>query len=408
VDVARTIVVLGALALFLAGGAGGATRSRVETVVLSSGQIAFDSINDNNCPGDTSGMCPDPECPGDCHVEVMNGDGSGRRTVGHGELPSWSPDGSRLAYWRYESGGDGETTRLSVIDMRTGRRRDYLRLEYPEAAPAWSRDGSAIAFVAPFGHHPFVGFVTLSSGRVVRLASLATPESSSYRALYFHAAVAWTPDGSSILYTSPSGQLDAVPVTGGLPKAVTSTYADNPAFSPDGSTLAFDEDARWVSLWVADPDGSNQRPLLNGGLPPDNKAPASAGPPNWSSDGSRIAFSETRAACGYHVCDAFGYPCSEAQGRCADAPMLVLAVGDDTAEPLTPDRGADENPVWSPNDHWLVFDRGGLYVGDGIWRVHPDGTCLRRLAGNLPGATRDAPSDPAWRPGAGSPPDACS
>jgi hypothetical protein len=80
-----------------------------------------------------------------------------------------------------------------------------------------------------------------------------------------------------------------------------------------------------------------------------------------------------------------------------------VVVSDGTAAPLLPLQDADlENPAWSPNDHWLVFNDG-----DALWRVRDDGTCPERIARAI-GGKRYSPRDPVWRPGAGSPPDTCS
>jgi hypothetical protein len=102
------------------------------------------------------------------------------------------------------------------------------------------------------------------------------------------------------------------------------------------------------------------------------------------------------------ACDAGGRPCPPPGHLCAGTAIVRVAVSDGTAEPLLPLQQADlANPAWSPNDHWLVFNDG-----DAIWRVREDGTCLRRLAGDIRGK-RYSPRDPVWRPGAGSPTDAC-
>ena len=392
------------------------------------GQIAFDSVNARL--DDSVG---EEGCPWACNVEVMNADGSGRRVVGRGFLPAWSPDGSRLAYWAPWNLklADSSTSRLVALDLRTGKREQFLRVAEPEAAPAWSPDGSQLAFVAPHGRKPLVGLVSVKDGRFTRLAS---PASHSYGRYYYTSAapspVAWSPDGRSIVYTDASGELASVPTTGGSPSVLISNAALaaaaatvcrpggmcsqlNPAFSPDGSMIAFNLNGDWgQNLWLANGDGSDPRHF-----PPTGNTGSKTGRPSWSSDGSQIAFAETGDPCGfgYPICVALSFPCS--QSACAGPAIMRILVNSGTTEQLNQPTGApggwpmDEHPAWSPDGRWLVFDRSGIpqggIPGEGIWRIRDDGTCLKRIAGDH-GATRDSPSDPVWRPSGGSPTDACS
>jgi Tol biopolymer transport system component len=77
--------------------------------------------------------------------------GSSRHTVARGFLPAWSPDGSQLAYRGRAKGLDSDLAYLLVLDLRTGRRQQFVQVREPEAAPAWSPDGSPLASVAPNG-----------------------------------------------------------------------------------------------------------------------------------------------------------------------------------------------------------------------------------------------------------------
>ena len=71
--------------------------------------------------------------PGAWELVVMNLDGSGRTQITHNReqefLPHFSPDGTRLLYTRFTSGGygiPGSQSRVTVYDFATGSTRDRV------------------------------------------------------------------------------------------------------------------------------------------------------------------------------------------------------------------------------------------------------------------------------------------
>ena len=98
---------------------------------------------------------------------------------------------------------------------------------------------------------------------------------------------AWSPDGSLIAFTRQSGDgpsIWTVPAVGGIPARLLRKASD-PTWSPDGLTIAFVRRAdRNTDVWAADADGSNARRLTN--------SPAVDIQPAWGP--SKIAFVSTR------------------------------------------------------------------------------------------------------------------
>jgi Tol biopolymer transport system component len=87
-----------------------------------------------------------PNQAGSNRVFVINADGSGRRLlVGSAAEPAWSPDGSRIAYVGYAS-RLSETGRIAVIGVDGADARRVTSGDEPETGPAWSPNGRLIAF----------------------------------------------------------------------------------------------------------------------------------------------------------------------------------------------------------------------------------------------------------------------
>jgi TolB protein len=134
-------------------------------------------------------------------------------------------------------------------------------------SPAWSPDGRTIAFLATDAEGSTgIYLVDATGGNVRRIA----PHDGS-------TALSWSPDGSRIacqstnlVQTGPNEAtgymaISVVNVADGTSAVVRATEANNrtPAWSPDGSTIAFilEETGAPGQLALMDPDGSDVRIL---------------------------------------------------------------------------------------------------------------------------------------------------
>lgn len=267
--------------------------------------------------------------------------------------PAWSPDGSKIAF---RSGPPG-TYEIFVMDA-DGSNITQLT-DSPgtySGAPTWSPDGSTIAFerTPPSGGMDIYS-VPATGGPVSLLVSGGD-------------GPAYSPDGTRLAYaygagTAPS-EIFVRTLSSGATQQITwnSVHDFEPEWSPDGTMLAVTRtpDGGWTSreVWIVEAHGYNE----------DLLAGPSAMSPSWSPDGSRVVFVEYKG---------------ESNADLASIPPVPGS----TPTPLTSMPGWEQVPNWQPvpseaaSDELIAFTSGR----DGnpeIYVMGPGGEDQTRLTTN--------------------------
>lgn len=149
--------------------------------------------------------------------------------------PSWSPDGSRLAYVSFEGGRPA----IYIQDVRTGKREKVASYKGLNSAPAWSPDGKKLAMTLSRDGNAEIYVYHLASKRLFRITHHYAIDTEA----------AWSPDGGSLVFTSDRGgrpqlyriALDSFGSPQGRPQRLTydGSYNSRAAYSPDGRYLTF-------------------------------------------------------------------------------------------------------------------------------------------------------------------------
>lgn len=144
--------------------------------------------------------------------------------------PAWSPDGSQLAYVSFES-------RKPVIyahSVSSGKRRLIANFRGSNSAPAWAPDGSQLIATLSRDGGSQLYALGLNGGEPRRLTQTSSIDTEP----------AYAPDGQSIYFVSDRGgapQIYRMSPRGGNAERVTfaGNYNISPAVSPDGRYLAY-------------------------------------------------------------------------------------------------------------------------------------------------------------------------
>jgi len=219
------------------------------------------------------------------HIAVMSFDldpGAVGNTPRLGSFPSFSPDGSRIAF-RNDLTGD-----IWVMNSDGTNPNGITCCSNPDSDPAWSPDGTKIAFSR----------VTGGVAQIFTVTPIGTEETNlSNNPLANDRHPAWSPDGTKIAFQrtpnaiNPVGKIWTMNSNGSGQMQVTlgAGTDERPSYSPDGLNIAFSTNR----------DGNFEiykTPVIGGLATRLTNHPASDRDPSWAPDDSAITFGSDRNA----------------------------------------------------------------------------------------------------------------
>jgi Tol biopolymer transport system component/DNA-binding winged helix-turn-helix (wHTH) protein len=295
--------------------------------------------------------------------------------------PVWSPDGSHLAFAR-----EGDASGIYLVPALGGAERKVGDLfgasgyhsgasrMFGRGTLSYSPDGKYLAVAdktsatEPFG----IFLLALDTGGRRRLTS-APPASAGDE------SPAFSPDGTTVAFTRLVGgakEIYVVPVTGGQPRRLTfednirpGSFTDGLAWTPDGRDIVFASNRSGsFQLW---------RVPVTGGTPVRIGVYAQhLSLPTVSRDGKRLAWVQSS-----YDTNIWHVPVPEPGGPLVPPTPLIVSTA------------ADSNPQYSPDGQRIVF--GSLRSGTPeIWSADHDGRRVMRLT-NMGGPVTGTPR---WSP----------
>lgn len=217
------------------------------------------------------------------------------------EYPTWSPDGNQIAY----SGEVGGIRKIFMKDLASGQDKQLSNGDFDDIQAAWSPDGATMLFV-----------------RAEKPNEKLQP--------------------GDVFGTFEGGDIWSLDLRSGQQTKIIDN-AFNPAFSPDGKSIAYDASrAGPRRIWTSDASGHNPQQIST-----DTSEETSHVRPRWSADGKRVVFQNIERT-------KFN--------------IRTVDLDDRKMTWITNDLNNNLNPVWSIKNDRIYFssDRGGGY---NVWSM---------------------------------------
>ncbi len=231
--------------------------------------------------------------------------------------PQFSPDGKRIAYTlgEWDRKENRRVSHIYLVTVDTGKTVKLTNGEKGESAPQWSPQGERLAFLADRDKGAQIWIIPADGGEAEKLSS----EDNGIQAFR------WSPDGKTIAF-----------VTRDTPK---DKDAREKRKKDKFDTITVDRDLVYSHLWTISVATKEKKRLTEGEF--------SVQAPQWSPDGSWIAYSASKAGAQESI---FTDISSD-----RDSDIFVIAATGGAPRKLTTNPAPDGNPQWSPDGKWIVY-----------------------------------------------------
>jgi dipeptidyl aminopeptidase/acylaminoacyl peptidase len=284
--------------------------------------------------------------------------------------PAISPDGSRVVFARewIDQMKDQRRSNLWVARTDGSRVRELTAGVWRDSAPAWSPDGTRIAFLSDRDGTTQLHVVFADTGEMAQLTHVQRAP----------AGLRWSPDGRQIAFTTtipdedPILRVEPPKKPHGAEWAKGATIVDRLSWQRDGVGPV---EKGYTHVLVVDATiGGTPRQLTNGTF--------NHGDPEWSADGRTLYISGTRKP--------------DAEYLRNDSEIYAVDVASGSIKPLTDRKGPDANPTVSPDGRWIAYtgydDRNETSTLSNLYLMDRDGGAKRLWQGRL----SESPANLAW------------
>lgn len=247
---------------------------------------------------------------GSLDIFVMQPDGSGIAPMTFGtkvdNVPSWSPDGTRIAY---QSDEDGDFE-IRIVNLLTGEKTQVTHNNCNDWNPVWSPSGSQFVIYSDCDGNREVYIIDIDGRNRKQLTF--TTEAWNWN-------VYWSPDNKKIAFASNvSGNYQVYTIYPNGTSLQSLAKGCSPAFSPDGKQIVY---AQYCSdpgdIMIMNSDGSDSHVIFK----------EFGRNPTWSRDGRMIVFQMDRGG---------------------NSDIWAMDINAENLTQLTSGTSQDAVPVWQP------------------------------------------------------------